>query len=230
MKKLTGKWALVTGSSRGIGRFIANGLAEHGCSVIVHGRTLDNTRATVDDVKAHGVDVHAVAGELASPSSVDALIASVRALNVPVDILYNNAAIQGSWKEIWTTTQADWEEVMQVNVYAMIQLCHAFGPSMLERGWGRIINLSSGIAGVPNLAPYSMSKAAVDKYTIELSAQLRGSKVLVSALDPGWLRTDLGGQHAPSAPESVLPGALVPALLDDDASNGQYFRAQDYSK
>ena len=230
MKKLAGKWALVTGSSRGIGRHIATGLAEHGCSVIVHGRTLDNTRETVDAVKALGVDVKAVAGELASPGSVDALITNVFDLGVPVDILYNNAAIQGSWKPIWDTTQDDWESIMQVNVYSLIQLCHAFGPSMKERGWGRIVNLSSGIAAVPNLGPYSVTKAAVDKYTIELAAELRGTKVLVSALDPGWLRTDLGGPQAPGAPESVLPGALVPVLLDDDTDNGQYFRAQDYAK
>ena len=223
MKKLTGKWAFVTGSSRGIGRHIATGLAEHGCSVIVHGRTLDNTRETVDAVKAIGVEARAVAGELSSPGTVDALITNVFDLGVPVDI-------QGSWKPIWDTTQNDWESIMQVNVYSLIQLCHAFGPSMKERGWGRIVNLSSGIAAVPNLGPYSVTKAAVDKYTIELAAELRGTKVLVSALDPGWLRTDLGGPQAPGAPESVLPGALVPVLLDDDAANGQYFRAQDYAK
>ena len=230
MKKLAGKWALVTGSSRGIGRHIAKGLAEHGCSVIVHGRTLENTRETVDAVKALGVETRAVAGELNSPANVDALIASVRALDVPIDILYNNAAIQGSWKSIYDTDQQDWESIMQINVYAPIMICHAFVPAMKERGWGRIVNLSSGIRAVPNLAPYSVTKAAIDKYTIELAAELGNSKVLVSALDPGWLRTDLGGPQAPGAVESVLPGALVPVLLDDDAENGQYFRAQDYAK
>lgn len=229
-KKLVGKWALVTGSSRGIGRLIATGLAEHGCSVIVHGRTLANTESTVEAVKAIGVETRAVEGELSSPAGVKTVIDAVRGLGVPVDILYNNAAIQGSWKEIWKTTREDWDAIMQVNVYALIDICQAFAPSMRERGYGRIVNLSSGIREVPNLAPYSVSKATVDKYTVELAAELKGSNVLVSALDPGWLRTDLGGPHAPGAPESVLPGALVPALLEDGAANGQYFRAQDYAK
>ncbi|MGO8673930.1 MAG: SDR family NAD(P)-dependent oxidoreductase [Capsulimonadaceae bacterium] len=229
MKKLQGKWALVTGSSRGIGRHIAVGLAEHGCSVIVHGRSLDHVQGTVEQVRAAGVEARPAAAELSTPAGVDALIEAVQGLDFPVDILYNNAAIQGSWKEIWKTTQADWESIMQVNVYAMIALCHAFAPAMRDRGYGRIVNLSSGIRGIPNLAPYSVSKAAVDKYTIELAAELSGTNVLVSALDPGWLRTDLGGPQAPGAPESVLPGALVPALVEDHSPNGLYYSAQDYA-
>ena len=69
-------------------------------------------------------------------------------------------------------------------------------PAMVERGFGRIINLSSGIRDIPQLAPYSVSKAAVDKYTSDLAAELRGSNVLVNGLDPGWLKTDLGGPDA----------------------------------
>ncbi|HTX91430.1 MAG TPA: SDR family NAD(P)-dependent oxidoreductase, partial [Anaerolineales bacterium] len=97
-----------------------------------------------------------------------------------------------------------------------------------ERSYGRIVNLTSGIRDVPNLAPYSVSKAAVDKYSCDLAAELRGSNVLVNFLDPGWLRTDLGGPNGEHEVETVLPGALVPALLDDNGPSGRFYSAQDY--
>jgi NAD(P)-dependent dehydrogenase (short-subunit alcohol dehydrogenase family) len=110
----------------------------------------------------------------------------------------------------------------------MIALCNAFAPEMKNRGYGRIINLTSGIKDVPQLAPYSVSKAAVDKYTRDLAAELKETNVLVNTLDPGWLKTDMGGPNAMYGVETVLPGALVPALLDDFGPSGRFYAAQDY--
>src|SRR5512136_1108183 len=110
----------------------------------------------------------------------------------------------------------------------MIQLCNAFAPEMKRRGYGRIVNLTSGIKDIPQLAPYSVSKAAVDKYTRDLAAELKGTNVLVNYLDPGWLKTDMGGSNAPGEVESVLPGALLPALLDDHGPSGQFYAAQEH--
>ena len=110
----------------------------------------------------------------------------------------------------------------------MIALCNAFGPEMVRRGYGRIINVTSGIKDTPNLAPYGLSKAAVDKYSRDLAAELKDSNVLVNYLDPGWLQNDLGGKDAMYPVEDVLPGALVPALLEDNGPSGQLFLAQDY--
>jgi NAD(P)-dependent dehydrogenase (short-subunit alcohol dehydrogenase family) len=228
MKLLEGKWALVTGSSRGIGQQIAIGLAGRKCNVIVHGRTADHTAATLKLLQPYGVETRAVHGELSSREGIQAVIDGVRNNPGYVDILYNNAAIQGQWKPIWDVTPEEWLAVFQVNLIAMVQLCNAFGPGMKERGWGRIVNLTSGIRDVPNLSPYSVSKAAVDKYTRDLAAELRGSHVLANSLDPGWLKTDLGGENAMYPVEDVLPGALVPALLDDDGPSGEFIRAQDY--
>ena len=146
-----------------------------------------------------------------------------------VDILYNNAAIQNPWKEIWDIPMQEWLETFQINLFAMIQLCNAFAPGMRDRGFGRIINLTSGIRDTPQLAPYSVSKAAVDKYTRDLAAELRGTNVLVNTLDPGWLKTDMGGDQAPGEVASVLPGALVPALLPDFGPSGRPYAAQDYT-
>lgn len=223
------KWALVTGSSRGVGQQIALGLAAHGCHVIVHGRELRHLEQTVSLLQHTGVRTHTVAGDLGTDEGIAAVIAGVQAGPGPVDILYNNAAIQNTWNEVWDISPEEWRRSFQVNVFALVALCNAFGPEMQRRGYGRIINLTSGVKDTPQLAPYSASKAAVDKYTRDLAAELRGSAVLVNCLDPGWLRTDMGGPNAPGDVASVLPGALKPALLPDDGPSGCFFAAQDAS-
>ncbi len=227
MQLLEHKWALVTGSSRGVGQQIVRGLAQRKCNVIVHGRDMEHLQNTLNLLEPLGVEVHAVAGDLATAAGVQALIDGVRQGPGHVDILYNNAAVQNPWKLVWDTTMDEWLHTFQINLFALIALCNAFAPSMQQRGYGRIINLTSGIKDVPNLAPYSVSKAAVDKYTRDLAAELRGTNVLANTLDPGWLRTDMGGPNAEGEPETVLPGALVPALLEDHGPSGRLFAAQD---
>ncbi len=229
METLAGKIALITGASRGVGQQIAVGLAGYGCDIIVHARKAENAAQTLTLLKPMGVTVYSVFGELSSDAEIAAIIDAVKVRPGRVDILYNNAAIQNPWKEIWDIPMADWWTTFQINLFAMIQLCNAFAPGMKARGYGRIVNLTSGIRDIPQLAPYSVSKAAVDKYTRDLAAELRGTNVLVNTLDPGWLKTDLGGPNAPGEVESVLPGALVPALLEDYGPSGQFYAAQDYA-
>jgi NAD(P)-dependent dehydrogenase (short-subunit alcohol dehydrogenase family) len=228
MKRLDNKWALVTGSSRGIGQQIAWGLAERGCNVIVHGREAQHLEATLAGLKKFNVKTHIATGELSSPAGVAQLIEQAKAAPGPVDILYNNAAVMSKYESIFSINQAEWDRVFQINVWALIAICQAFAPGMRERGYGRIINLTSGIADQPNLVVYSVSKAAVDKYSRDLAAEFKGENVLINFLDPGWLQTDLGGPNAPGKVESVLPGALVPALLDNDGPTGRFYGAQEY--
>jgi len=228
MKLLENKWAFVTGSSRGIGQQIALGLAQRKCNVIVHGRVESHTAETLRRLKVYDIQIYVVSGDLESAKNVEAVIQSVKAGLGSVDILYNNAGFQNVWKPIWEITPEEWLQSFQVNLFAIIALCNAFTPEMKKRGYGRIINLTSGIKDIPQLAPYSVSKAAVDKYSRDLAAELRGTNVLVNYLDPGWLRTDLGGPNAENAVEAVLPGALVPALLEDNGPSGRLYVAQDY--
>jgi 3-oxoacyl-[acyl-carrier protein] reductase len=99
---------------------------------------------------------------------------------------------------------------------------------MLARNWGRIVNVSSGISNQPELMAYSCSKAAIERYVRDMMPTLLGTNVLMNLLDPGWLKTDLGGSFAPNDVDSVLPGALIPILLEKEQGSGILFCAQDY--
>ena len=188
----------------------------------------DHLDAKLARLKNYPVQTHIACGELSSAAGVAQIIAQARTAPGPVDILYNNAAVMSKSESILTVGQAEWERVFQVNVWAMIALCQAFAPGMRARGYGRIINLTSGIADQPDQAVYSVSKAAVDKYSRDLAAEFKGENVLVNYIDPGWLQTDMGGEQAWFPVETVLPGALVPALLDANGPTGRFFAAQDY--
>lgn len=226
---IRGKWALVTGASRGVGRQVSLGLADYGCNLILHSRDLAHTGTLAAELTAKGVQVHQVAAELSDQSQVDAMLATALSAVPGIDIVYNNAAVMTSYRNDWKHVPAeDFRASFEVNVIALIRICHALIPGMVERGWGRIVNVTSGIQDQPELIAYSISKAAVDKFVTDTASHIKGAGVLINLLDPGWLRTDLGGPHAPNAVESVLPGALVPALLND-GTTGQFFRAQDYA-
>ena len=229
MIDITGKTALITGSSRGVGQQIAHGLAKLGCNIIVHGRTQESCTSTLELLKKYNIKVYSVYGELSEESQVNQLIKQVRNLKISIDILYNNAAIMTPFHEdIWSHSWDEWMETCKVNIFAMYSLCGAFIPAMVENGFGRVINLTSGIKDLPELAPYGASKWAVNKLTDDISAKLENTGVRINTLDPGWLRTDLGGPNADHPVEAVLPGALAPALVADDGPNGEFFSAIDH--
>ncbi len=226
MIELKGKNALVTGSGRGIGQQIAQGLAKLGCNVIVHGRTKESCTTTLQLLQKYSVKSCGVYGELSDENQVNQLIKQVQNLNIRVDILYNNAAIMTPYHEdYWKHSWDEWMLSMKVNVFAMYSLCGAFIPAMIKNGFGRVINLTSGIKNQPELAPYGASKWAVNKLTDDIAVKLVGTGVRINTLDPGWLRTDLGGEKAEHPVEAVLPGALAPALIDDNGPNGEFFSA-----
>jgi len=226
MIELKGKNALITGSSRGVGQQIALGLAQLGCHVIVHGRKEENNKETLELLKAYSVNTYSVYGDLSDENQINDLIDQVRALQIPIDILYNNAGIMRDYREdIWSHTTEDWLETYKVNVVAMYKLCSAFVPLMIKNNFGRVVNTTSRIMDQPQLAPYGASKWAVDKLSQDIAAAVKNTPVRINYMDPSWLRTDLGGEHADNPVEAVLPGALAPLLIDDDGPNGQFFSA-----
>ncbi len=228
MTSLHGKWSFVTGASRGVGAHLAAGLAELGSNLVLHSRDLAHTAELASQLRSLGVEVVTVAAELSDAAQIEPLLDRVQAA-AHIDILYNNAAIQVPKQTAnWQTSVEDLRRSLEVNLISLIRICDRLAPPMLARGWGRIINLTSGIVDQPEQTAYAVSKAGVDKFVRDFAPKLRGTGVQMNLLDPGWLRTDLGGPNAPGDPASVLPGALVPALVEQGES-GLFFRAQDYA-
>lgn len=229
MDTINGKWALVTGASRGIGRTVALGLAQEGCNVVIHARSKAHTDATLQEVLNLGVEAFSTCADLGDSQQLDEMIDQIIEQIGGVDILYNNAAIMNPQNEVHEIPATDWQTVFSVNVFAPVRLCAAFIPIMKERGYGRVVNVSSGIDKTPQLAPYAASKWAIDKLTDDFAADLKGTNVLVNAIDPGWIKTDMGGENADFEIDSVLPGMLVPVLFQKGGPAGRKFQAQDFA-
>lgn len=228
MVDLTGKWALVTGASRGVGKRVAVALAEKGCNLILHSRLKEGTRGTASDVEALGRKAICLGAELSVESSVHGLVRAINAMDVGLAILFNNAAIVCPNRKVFTLRPEDYRSIFEVNVIAPITLCDALIPGMIERGFGRVVNVTSGVADQPEIMPYSVSKAAIDRYVRDMIPTLKGTGVLMNLLDPGWLKTDMGGSDAPNDPDDVVPGAIVPVLVEDSAGSGKLYSALDY--
>lgn len=229
MLEIKDKWALVTGSSRGFGKRVATSLAEKGCRVILHSRTLSGTKHLLKKMHSNGHTVCAVAAELSNIEDVKRLIKEVKTITDDhLDILYNNAAIMTPYRNIFEPTYEEYQHSFLVNSIIPAKLCDAFLPGMLSRNWGRIVNVTSKIKEEPQLMPYSCSKPALDRYVRDMISTLQGTNVLMNLLDPDWLRTDLGRPRAPNHPDSVLPGALIPIFLEQKEGSGKLYKAQDY--
>ena len=141
----------------------------------------------------------------------------------------NNAGMQIAYRtDYFETPVNDYTVSFNVNTIAPMMICYHLMPRMIERGFGRIVNTTSGIALEPEQAGYSASKAALDKVTIDLGKTVQGTDVMINLTDPGWCRTDLGGPKAPNAPESALPG-LVVGVFAGDRKSGRLFPAQDFT-
>jgi len=224
MLDLSGKWALVTGASRGIGKLAAEALAAHGCNLILLSRDTAHTSALASALSER-VSVREVSCDLADPDSVKQAIRTIDEMRVPVDVLLNNAGVQIAYRtEYFQTPVEDYEISFRINTIAPMMFCYHFIPKMIERGFGRVVNTTSGIRLEPEQAGYSASKAALDKVTVDLGSKLNGTNVCINLTDPGWCRTDLGGPHAPNAPESALPGVIVGAFIEQPKS-GRTFAA-----
>ena len=229
MVNVKDRWALITGASRGIGYLTAKFMAEMGCNLILHSRKLENTAKVLEEVKALGVDAFSVEAELSDLDAVAEMLKKIDESGVEVDIVLNNAGLQIAYRnEYFETPVSDYTESFKINTIAPAMICYHFMPKMIAKGFGRILNTTSGIRLEPQQAGYSASKAALDKITIDLGSTVEGTDVCINLTDPGWCRTDLGGPHAPNAPESAIPGIVVGAFIDDKKS-GRYLNAPHFT-
>ena len=228
MVDVKGKWALITGANRGVGYQIAIFMAKQGCNLILHSRDLEHTKKVAEKVKALGVETYSVKAELSNHQEVVSMLDEIDARGTDVDIIFNDAAVQIAYRtDYYNTPIEDFDMSFRINFIAVTTICYRLIPKMIKRGFGRVINTTSGIKDEPEQAGYSASKAALDKFTKDLGFKLEGTDVMINLTDPGWCRTDLGGQKAPNAVESCIPGIAVGAFVDDKKSgrflNAQYF-------
>ena len=195
----------------------------------MHSRSLDGTKTVLEEVKALGVEAYSVAAELSNASEVENMLKEIDEKGTQVDVVLNNAGLQIGYRADYLNTPIDDYPIsFAVNTIAPMQICYHFLPGMIERGFGRIVNTTSGIALEAEQAGYSAVKAALNEVTIDLGYKMDGTDVIISLADPGWCQTDLGGQKAPNTPESAIPGIVVGAFISDKKS-GRLFGAQDFT-
>jgi NAD(P)-dependent dehydrogenase (short-subunit alcohol dehydrogenase family) len=194
--RLDGKVALVTGGARGLGRTMAGALAEAGADVALAGRSLAPCNETAGVIgTATGRRCRGYTADVTIAADVDRLVEAVEADLGSIDILVNNAGtnIRGPVDQL---SEADWDTVIDTNLKGPFLCARAIGPRMVERGWGRVINLGSvlGVIALPGRAPYASSKAGIINLTRVLALEWAGTGVTANAICPGAFATEMNRQ------------------------------------
>jgi NAD(P)-dependent dehydrogenase (short-subunit alcohol dehydrogenase family) len=228
--KLSGKNALVTGTSRGIGPAIASGLAAEGARVLCHARTEADARARAEELG--GVPIF---GELGTEDGIASIAEQVIAAAPELHVLVHNAAINPRGHELFDDVERElFQDVLHVNVFAPLFLTQALLEPLRAAGSARVIMLSSGAGQFGDGKTgdglfsgdgmsYRVSKAALNAVSVVAAAALRRDGILVNSMNPGWVKTDMGGPGASLSPEEGADTAVYLATLPDDGPWGRFF-------
>lgn len=189
---LSGKVALVTGSSRGLGYTIARGLAEAGATVVLNGRDAGRLNAAADALQRMGHDVHPRGFDVRDADAVSAAVAAIENGVGPVDILVNNAGIHRR-APVTEMTEAAWREVIDTNLTSAFLVSQCVGRGMLERRRGKIICVCSLMSevGRPTIANYAASKGGLRMLVRSLTVEWADHNIQVNGIGPGYFRTDM---------------------------------------
>ncbi len=189
---LTGKTALITGSSQGIGLALARGLAEHGATVILNGRDEAKLNAARDQMSTDGFNVHAVAFDATDHASVASGIDRIEAEIGAIDILINNAGMQHR-SPLEDFPIDKWQQLLTTNISTVFYVGQAVARHMIARGHGKIINIASVQSELarPGIAPYTATKGAVKNLTKGMSTDWAKHGLQVNAIAPGYFKTPL---------------------------------------
>lgn len=216
--------ALVTGANRGIGFEVVRQLASLGMTVILGARDLEKGIAAAEQLTSEGLKVLPHQLDVSSQASIDQLAAQVEEL----DILINNAGIlYDTWQKPSTADLDVVREAFETNTFGAWRMCKTFIPIIRRSEHGRIVNVSSEAGSLVSMGgstpAYSTSKVALNALTRMLAAELRGTKILVNSVCPGWVATEMGGEGGRPV-EQGAASVVWAATLADDGATGGFFR------
>ena len=230
MKDLNGRYALVTGGSRGIGRAICLELAARGAAVAVnYAGNAAAAEETVEACKALGVDAFALQADVADAAACEAMVKETIARFGRLDILVNNAGITRDGLML-TMKEADWDAVLDTNLKGAFHCMKAAYRPMMKQKYGRIVNLSSivGLRGNAGQANYAASKAGLIGLTKSLAKELAARKVTVNAVAPGFIDTEMTAVLPEQAKEAMLKTIPMARLgQPEDVARAVAFFASD---
>ena len=219
--------ALVTGANRGIGLEVCRQLAAAGVQVILTSRDPEaGLRATAALGGADAGITHQRM-DVADPFSVFECARRLDERGIQIDVLINNAAVYPT-RGVLELGDALIDEAMDINLLGPWRTARSFMPAMIRRGYGRVVNVSSGndsmTHGLANPPAYSVSKVALNALTVKLADAVGSVDVKVNAVCPGWVKTEMGGENAPRSLEDGAAGIVWAATLDGDGPNGGFYR------
>jgi NAD(P)-dependent dehydrogenase (short-subunit alcohol dehydrogenase family) len=218
--------ALITGANRGIGLEVCRQLGQKSMRVILTARDEALGERAASELRREGSDVRVEVLDVSLDDSVTSCAEWLRTDGVHVDILVNNAGIYPPG-DLLNTSWEVFRETLEINFLGAVRTCRAFVPAMLREGFGRVVNVSSGLGsfsdGLGGPAAYSISKAALNALTLQLAGEVRGD-VKVNAACPGWVRTRMGGASAPVRVEDAADTIVWLATLPSDGPSGGFFR------
>ena len=216
MKKLLdGKVVVVTGSTRGIGRAIAEGCGRSGARVVVSSRTGAGVAACVDEFSREGITARGFIADVSRPADVRGLFDSGLKAFGKIDVWVNNAGISGGYRIIQAMSPEEIREVLEINLLGTFYACRTVIPYFISAGGGVIVNLSGRggrLAPSPYQVPYAASKAAVTSLTRSLAAENKGKPISINCLFPGMVETDLY-KDVLTCPETKNKIGIMPVLL-----------------
>jgi NAD(P)-dependent dehydrogenase (short-subunit alcohol dehydrogenase family) len=225
--------ALVTGANRGMGLEIVRQLSRLGLIAVLAARDLEKGKVAAATLAAEEFDVPVVALDVTDADSIRAAVAEVRGLFGRIDVLVNNAAIlkEGLLPEDTSVLDVSGDLVnltFLTNTVGPLRMIQATVPGMRERGYGRIVNLSSGAGQLAEMGSgfpaYRLSKSALNALTRITAAELGAHEIKINSVCPGWVRTDMGGPHATRTVEHGAETAVWLATLPEDGPSGGFFR------
>lgn len=205
MLPLQGRVALVTGAGRGIGRAIALALARTGADVGVNYASNDQSAGEVrDQIRGMGRKAELFKCNIADDAAVHSMGEDIKKAMGGVDILVNNAGITRD-KSFMKMTHTEWDEVLAVNLKGPVQMTHLFLPAMVEKGWGRVINITSVIGQMGNFgqANYAAAKGGLDAFTKSVAREVARKGVTANCVAPGFIRTDMTAAVSEKALEHI---------------------------